>query len=65
MKYLLVLRGGIEPELNGPYKTEKLRSNAARDFRTDDGRDVDVIVKIDCPTCPQIETYSGGFFEET
>jgi hypothetical protein len=37
--YLLIIEGGVEPEVRGPYKTDKARLKEARKIRENSDED--------------------------
>jgi len=63
MKFLFITAGDIEPQIKGPYKTEKARSKAARAHKKFHG-DEDGIFGLDINNnSPHTWAYSGGFFD--
>ena len=63
--YLLVVEGGVEPSVQGPYQTEDERDHAAKQIRRrqeeDDGlfwADIDEVAVL------TVGTYTAGFFWE-
>jgi hypothetical protein len=64
--YLLIVRGDVEPELKGPFPTEKMRDAYAKNYRhTRDKEAEDGLYPLDVDKQgnPNIDAYSGGFFE--
>lgn len=63
--WLLIIHGDIEPEVKGPYTTEKERDQAARDHRRlYDQRHHDGLFPITSSFKPHIEWYAEGFFAQ-
>jgi len=61
--FVLRLRGGIEPELIGPFPNEDARDNAAQTLRREN--DVDVILSLTGPgSSLTIDAYSSGFLNQ-
>lgn len=61
--YLLVVEGGVEPSVQGPYQTRDVRDNAAKQIRgrqeADDGlfwADIDEVAVL------TVGAYAAGFF---
>jgi hypothetical protein len=64
-RYLLSVDGGIEPQLHGPYQTEKSRDAAARRIHAgqDDATDALFWLDVGAWGKPIVGTFSGRFWE--
>ena len=64
--YLLTVEGDTEPSIEGPFATETERDEAAREYRRAefDGGIFPLNISADVEPTVEIDTYSGGFFEE-
>jgi len=60
--YLLVIWGDVEPQLMGPFATEKARDKKAREIRKVNGDD-DGLFPIEATGQVTVGSYSGAFFE--
>lgn len=65
-RYLLSVEGGIEPQLHGPYLTEKSREEAARRIHAgqDDATDAPFWLDVGAWGKPIVGTFSGRFWED-
>ena len=63
--YLLIVVGGIEPMIKGPFLNEERRDTVAKVYRNDDEwHDEDGIFMLTVKDGkPEVDTYSGGFFD--
>ena len=61
--YVVVMRGDIEPELHGPFGSQRARDRAAWEYRAEHGDD-DGIFALDIGGKVHVDmwAYSGGFF---
>lgn len=61
--YLLLVHGGVEPSVHGPYQTSDERDNAAKEIHErqteDDGLFWADIDEVEAPT---VGAYTAGFF---
>lgn len=63
-RYLLIVWGGIEAMVRGPYKTPESRDSAAKRFMAKEG-DSHGIHGLDVVDGkPRVWDYPGGFFED-
>jgi hypothetical protein len=63
--YLLVIEGGVEPFLRGPYQTEDERDNAAKQIRRSCDEDDGLFwADIDEAALPTVGAYGTAFFWE-
>jgi len=65
--FVLQIIGDVEPVVHGPYECEADRDSVALSLRAEDGGDLkDGIypMEIDRHGAVQVDTYSGGFFDE-
>jgi hypothetical protein len=60
--YLLMIRGGVEPDLRGSYETGERRDYAARTLRQHPA-DSAFALDVDAQGVPTITEYSAEFFE--
>jgi hypothetical protein len=73
-RYLVIMEGCLEPNVHGPYKTDKSRDNAAKRLHKAMSEDdnlfaMDLVVVLNSHkkmpvVTPEVWTYSGGFFQE-
>ena len=64
--YLLVIWGGVEPGVVGPFKTEKERDDRAKEIKHLEWDKNGLFTFETEKNIPEIEfgTYSGGFFND-
>jgi hypothetical protein len=63
--YLLVIEGGVEPFLRGPYQTEDERDNAAKQVRRSCDEDDGLFyADIDETALLNVSAYTAAFFWE-
>ena len=63
--YLIFVYNDIDPDLTGPFPSEELRDDYARELRGGYGKNHGYYpLDINGPGKPKISTYSGGFFME-
>jgi len=65
--WLIIVIGDVEPHLHGPYPNEDTRDKWAKHHRSNDPEKKDGIYKLTTwgGGFPTIDSYSGGFFEDT
>lgn len=62
--FVLFVESDVEPHLHGPFPTAEERDQVAKNLRALDRSDPKSgIYRLDC-TAPEIDSYSGAFFEE-
>lgn len=64
LHFLLVIHGGVEPELLGPFEDDESRDSRARELHRG-LEDDSTILTIDSASVTELEigSYTGGFFE--
>ena len=63
--YLLVVEGGVDPSVQGPYQTEDERDHAAKQIRRRQKEDGGLFwADIDDAAVPTVGDYTAGFFRE-
>ena len=63
--YLLVVEGGVEPSVLGPYQTEDERDHAAKQIRRRQEEDDGLFwADIDDTAALTVGAYTAGFFRE-
>jgi hypothetical protein len=62
--YLAFVYGDVEPEVIGPFKTEKERDKKARALRRKEGVEYGIYMLTIKNGLPRMDAYSGGFFDE-
>jgi len=62
-RYLLVVEGGVEPSVQGPYQTEDERDHGAKEIhRGQEGDDSLFWADIDDAAVLTVGAYTAGFF---
>ena len=63
--YLFITEGDVEPQIQGPFKSEAQRSVAAKAHKRENGdNDGIFMLDVDSQGVPTTYSYSNGFFEE-
>ena len=63
--YLLVVEGGVEPSVQGPYQTEDERDRAAKEIHREQEEDDGLFwADIDEGAVLTVGSYTAGFFWE-
>jgi hypothetical protein len=63
-KYAILVTGGIEPELAGPFDTITERDQAAKKFRNSDEDNIAFWLNITEKGVPTVGSYSGLFMDD-
>lgn len=63
-RYLYITVGDVEPDILGPYKSEKERDKAAQAYKESEGDEDGVFaLNINSKGIPSTFAYSAGFLE--